>query len=94
MKAGLVLGLDVRALEVRKEDEYGLRGDTLRAALDEDLARGKRPFIVSAYMSTFHCLGYAVLSVATVGTVGTTSSGAIDNVGEIGEVRKYCERRC
>lgn len=46
VKAGLVLGLQVRALEVRKEDEYGLRGDDLRRALEEDIARGRRPFIV------------------------------------------------
>ena len=46
VKAGLVLGLQVRALEVRKEDEYGLRGDDLRRALEEDIVRGRRPFIV------------------------------------------------
>lgn len=47
VKAGLVLGLQVRALEVTPEDEYGLRGETLRQALAEDLAQGKRPFITS-----------------------------------------------
>ena len=32
-KAGLILGLDVRALEVKAEDEYALRGSTLKEAL-------------------------------------------------------------
>ena len=47
MKAGLVLGLQVRALEVRAEDRYSLRGDTLRSALIEDEALGRKPFIIS-----------------------------------------------
>lgn len=47
VKAGLVLGLQVRALEVTPEDEYSLRGETLRQALAEDLSGGKRPFITS-----------------------------------------------
>ncbi len=46
VKAGLVLGLKVRALEVKKENEYGLRGEELHAAVEEDHARGRRPFIV------------------------------------------------
>ena len=33
VKAGRVLGLQVRALEVTKEDEYGVRGAAVRAAL-------------------------------------------------------------
>ena len=45
-KAGLILGLDVRALEVKAEDEYALRGNTLKEALEADLARGKQPFVV------------------------------------------------
>ena len=47
MKAGLVLGLQVRALEVRAEDQYSLRGDTLRSALIEDEVLGCKPFIIS-----------------------------------------------
>lgn len=47
VKAGLVLGLEVRALPVKPEDEYGLRGETLRQALAEDHAKGKRPFVLS-----------------------------------------------
>ena len=52
-KAGLVLGLQVRALEVRAEDRYSLRGDTLRSALMDDEALGRKPFIIS----TFCCAG-------------------------------------
>ena len=46
VKAGLVLGLEVRALEVAAEDEYALRGETVRMALAEDTARGKKPFLL------------------------------------------------
>ena len=49
MKAGLVLGLSVRALEVRAEDRFALRGGTLRAALMEDERLGRKPFILSAF---------------------------------------------
>ena len=52
-KAGLVLGLQVRALEVRAEDRYSLRGDTLRSALMDDEALGRKPFIIS----TCFCAG-------------------------------------
>lgn len=46
-KAALILGLSFRALEVMKEDEFGLRGQVLRQALEEDKAKGKHPFIFS-----------------------------------------------
>lgn len=46
VKAGLVLGLECRALEVTAEDRFALRGETLRKALEEDRARGKHPFIL------------------------------------------------
>lgn len=46
VKAGLVLGLECRALEVTEEDKFALRGETLRKALAEDAARGKHPFIL------------------------------------------------
>ncbi|KIY53995.1 hypothetical protein FISHEDRAFT_68367 [Fistulina hepatica ATCC 64428] len=52
LKAGLVLGLAVRSLEVTASDCYSLRGHTLRAALEEDLARGRRPFILIATVGT------------------------------------------
>lgn len=46
-KAALILGLRFRALEVSKSDNYGLRGDTLRQALEEDKKAGLAPFILS-----------------------------------------------
>ncbi|KAJ7502871.1 pyridoxal phosphate-dependent transferase [Mycena galericulata] len=48
LKAGRVLGLQVRALEVRAEDRYALRGTVLRQALEEDKAAGRYPFILIA----------------------------------------------
>ena len=46
-KTALILGLSCRSLEVKPEDEYALRGDTLNAAILEDRARGKHPFVLS-----------------------------------------------
>jgi aromatic-L-amino-acid decarboxylase len=46
-KAGLVLGLSTRALDVTADDNYGLRGDTLRRAFLADQKAGKKPFILS-----------------------------------------------
>ena len=48
-KAGLILGLQVRSLDVKLEDELALRGGVLRAALEEDVGRGRRPFILSEW---------------------------------------------
>ena len=50
-KAALVLGLAARSLEVTAEDNYRLRGDTLRKALEEDHRTGKKPFILSEFGS-------------------------------------------
>ncbi|KAG6866861.1 hypothetical protein C0991_008797 [Blastosporella zonata] len=46
LKAGLVLGLSVRILEVKAEDNFSLRGETLRLALEEDEKLGMKPFIL------------------------------------------------
>lgn len=51
VKAGLVLGLQVRAIDVKLEDEFSLHGDTLEAALKEDAKLGRRPFILSKFHS-------------------------------------------
>ena len=45
-KAGLILGVRCRALEVTVEDNFALRGSTLLTALEEDSKRGKHPFII------------------------------------------------
>jgi aromatic-L-amino-acid decarboxylase len=46
-KAGLVLGLKVREIEVKLEDQLALRGQALRTALEEDTRNGLHPFILS-----------------------------------------------
>ena len=38
-------------MDVKAEDSYALRGSTLKEALEADLARGKRPFIVGELCS-------------------------------------------
>ncbi|KAI0325736.1 aromatic-L-amino-acid decarboxylase [Cubamyces sp. BRFM 1775] len=67
VKAGLVLGLEVRALPVKPEDEYGLRGETLRQALVEDHAKGKRPFVF----------------IGTVGTTSSGAVDNLEEIGEV-----------
>lgn len=47
VKTGLLLGIECRVLEVLAEDEYQLRGSTLKAAYEEDRAAGKWPFCLS-----------------------------------------------
>ena len=85
-KAGLVLGLQVRALEVRAEYLYSLKGETLRSALVEDEKLGRKPFIISTVSVFIHVHVFLPIKVATI---GTTSSGAIDNLPEIKNVCKH-----
>ncbi|KAH9485139.1 Tryptophan decarboxylase 2 [Psilocybe cubensis] len=47
-KAGIVLGLQVRSIEVLAEEKYALRGQALRDALEEDRKLGRKPFILIA----------------------------------------------
>ena len=49
-KAALILGLTYRILDVTLDDNLALRGSTLRAALEEDMAAGKHPFILSTFL--------------------------------------------
>lgn len=51
-KAALILGLDFRALPVKKEDGFALRGATLKAALEEDDGAGRVPFMLIASLGT------------------------------------------
>ncbi|KAF8528411.1 pyridoxal phosphate-dependent transferase [Hysterangium stoloniferum] len=69
IKASLILGITCRALEVKVEDDYGLRGDVLRAALEEDKTNGRHPFML----------------IATVGTTGTAAIDRIDEIGSIAQ---------
>jgi aromatic-L-amino-acid decarboxylase len=61
-KAGLVLGLSTRALEVTLDNNFGLRGETLRYALVEDAVAGKKPFILIATVGTTSSGGVDCLS--------------------------------
>ncbi|KAF7979481.1 hypothetical protein HWV62_42313 [Athelia sp. TMB] len=72
VKAGLILNLPVRALPVYAKDNYTLRGQTLRRALEEDEQAGRGVCALSRHFAT----------------IGTTSSGAVDNMKEIAEVAK------
>ena len=46
-KAGLVLGLATKVIDVSSDDNFGLRGNVLERALAEDEQAGKKPFILS-----------------------------------------------
>jgi len=45
-------GVNVRAIEVEAENKYALRGSALKNALEEDIKRGKHPFILIATLGT------------------------------------------
>jgi aromatic-L-amino-acid decarboxylase len=49
IKAGLILGIAVRAIEVDAHNNYALRGSELNKALEEGVADGKHPFVLSEY---------------------------------------------
>ncbi|KAG8997249.1 hypothetical protein FRB94_007779 [Tulasnella sp. JGI-2019a] len=68
-KAALILGLTFRALEVSKEDNYGLRGAELKKALEEDRSAGLAPFIF----------------IATVGTTSSGAIDYLDEIGQVAE---------
>ncbi|KZP20995.1 hypothetical protein FIBSPDRAFT_891589 [Athelia psychrophila] len=67
LKAGLVLNLAVRALPVYAEDQYALRGDTLRKALEEDERAGR---------------GVCVL-IATIGTTSSGAVDNVKEIAEV-----------
>jgi len=52
-KAALVLGLQVKSIEVTPEDNYALRGDALLKALEDDAKLGRKPFILSKSLFIF-----------------------------------------
>lgn len=91
-KAGLILGLKVRALEVDENARqgHGLDAATLRAAIEDDQAAGRAPFILSARDLNCH-LFMLELNPDIVATVGTTTSGAIDHIEDVGKLRAYLD---
>ncbi|KAG2074868.1 hypothetical protein BDR04DRAFT_1150671 [Suillus decipiens] len=66
-KAGLILGLKVRALEVTAQDDFALRGDTLKVALEEDVDAGFHPFIL----------------IGTVGTTSSGAVDRLDEIADV-----------
>lgn len=66
-KAALILGLDVRKLPVTKADNFGLRGDVVRAAIEEDEAQGRVPFML----------------IGTVGSTNTCAIDRLDEVAQV-----------
>lgn len=50
VKAGLILNLPVRALPVYAADNYALRGETLKQALEEDEKAGRSVCVLGAYV--------------------------------------------
>jgi aromatic-L-amino-acid decarboxylase len=68
-KAGQILGMPFRALSVHADDGYALRGETLRAAVEEDLAKGLVPFF----------------AIGTVGTTSSGAIDYIAELGQVGE---------
>jgi aromatic-L-amino-acid decarboxylase len=53
LKAGLILGLPVHAIPVRCEDNYSLRGQGLREAIEKDKAEGMHPFVIGETVPLF-----------------------------------------
>lgn len=47
LKAALLLGMQFRAVPVSRSDDYSLRGQALRQALERDVKEGLIPFFVS-----------------------------------------------
>ncbi|KAJ9100086.1 hypothetical protein QFC19_005766 [Naganishia cerealis] len=90
-KAAIILGLHFRALPTYRKDEYALRADTVRQALEEDTQKGLIPFMLSTFSAEFilglpqHLSSGESPSVATI---GTTNTGTIDHIAEIGAVLK------
>ncbi|KAL1756735.1 pyridoxal phosphate-dependent transferase [Schizophyllum commune] len=52
LKAGRVLGLAVRTIDVDAKDAYGLRGEGLAQAIADEQAKGHRPFFLIATIGT------------------------------------------
>ena len=88
-KAALVLGLQLRSIEVKAEDEFSLREDALRNALENDAKLGRKPFILSeAFNNSSGPNELNWIFSPQVATIGSTSSGAVDNLADIREVGK------
>lgn len=95
-KAALILGLDFHAIETKQENDWALRGEDLEKELASLEAKGKKPFVLSAFDSDRSLL-VAKLHIAeslclAVATLGSTSTGAVDRIAEITAVSTYRRR--
>ncbi|GAA6000934.1 pyridoxal phosphate-dependent decarboxylase family protein [Rhodotorula paludigena] len=63
-KAALILGLEFVAIETKKEDDWALRGQGLREALEGLEAKGKKPFVL----------------ITTLGSTSTGAIDRIDEI--------------
>ncbi|KAL1745769.1 pyridoxal phosphate-dependent transferase [Schizophyllum fasciatum] len=52
LKAGRVLGIAVRTIDVNAKHAYGLRGEALAQAIAEEQAKGRQPFFLIATIGT------------------------------------------
>ena len=84
-KAALVLGIRFRALPTTASDDWGLRGETLRAALEEDEAAGVIPFILLATFGTTSSGASESLAQCSRSITNTLTA---DNLLEITAVKK------
>jgi len=50
-KAGIILGIPVKSVEVSMADQLSLKGADLRRALEDDASKGKHPIILSTWHS-------------------------------------------
>jgi len=50
-KAGIVFGIPVKSIDVSMEDQLSLKGANLRSSLEDDVAKGKHPIILSTWHS-------------------------------------------
>ncbi|WWC87059.1 uncharacterized protein L201_001944 [Kwoniella dendrophila CBS 6074] len=66
-KSALMLGLPFRAIPVSAEDQYSLRGESVKEAIEKDKQDGLVPFLV----------------YATIGTTSTGAIDRIGEIGEV-----------
>jgi aromatic-L-amino-acid decarboxylase len=84
--------MQFRALPTYRKDDYALRADVVRQALEEDTENGLIPFMLSEsrlrLVLTACQDAYCTMPIRLVATVGTTNTGTIDHIADIGAVRE------
>ncbi|MCO5590158.1 hypothetical protein L7F22_044127 [Adiantum nelumboides] len=67
VKVAMILGLQFRAIEVKENDAFSLKGDALRKALEEDQEKGLVPFML----------------IGTIGTTSSGAIDRLDEIEEV-----------